>query len=1260
MIATVCVYLVALAGLAFAYKHHFCVEGGLEQSNKTCLESDSGICCGSLSFLLTRGLPPSSEVTIVHDTALNETVYFKDLKDIALVGNNATLTCSKFKNAGLVFNSVTGLEILNVTIERCGSIQNMTHTLKRQPVRFMSALYILNSDTITFDRVRVVNSSGSGVFLSDTNGTVKFSFCTFKSNGVNSSLALHYSAGGGVRVEFTYCSSGLHQNCSEAKPLMSGSRYVFNECRFWKNNASTVHPNTTSFIRGSGNSIQGIGDGGGLSVSIKGRASNNTFIVNNCLFQNNSAVWGGGLFIFFQDFAKNNSVLIKNASVINNQAYLYGGGGADVGYVFARQDAAENNNITFFNCSFHSNVAKTAGGALAVFSNFFSTAQSYIEFRQCNFTENRARFGSAVEVAPEVWETLGTGKFLSPKFVDCLFKYNAVIAIAKPLTASGTSKGARYLQYGIGVFLVSRTKVLFQGDVVFTDNTGTALYLTSGTVEFLNGSYASFSGNHGEYGGAVSLVGYSSIVVNDHSKFDFLRNIAFTQGGAIHVQCIDEHKYSTDRSCFVQYGGDNQVPVVDRNITFNFVDNFTPTGDGNVIYAGSFLPCAYVCSSDAFNSPPYLHCIVTVHGQIGENANGKYNVTSKVMEYTLDGSFNGSNLIPGKYFSIPLTAVDEFGNDKDIAYQISVQNVKYPSNDTFADETINVDGTANQLQMFGHSGGSGLLVLANDDSVLLFNFSLDDCPPGYLSQERNNISSCYCSVLKYFGLVQCNDTETRAYMQRAYWMGYCSESQQELCTGHCPLGFCTYGFTGVNTSKSIGILLPQNASVLDDFICDSHRTGVLCGSCKENYSAYYHSPSVRCGDETYCRWGWLFYVLSELVPVTILFLIVMLFSVSFTSGKATGFILFAQIMDSQSVSVGGLIQFPEAVSMLQQLCQIMYGFFNLNFFAIEELSFCLWKGASALDLIAMKYVTVVYALSLVVISVFVMRSTRLMQCFSCLRVRTLKVAFIHGITAFLIMCYSQCANTSIKLLATTSLYSAGPTYDSKVLSKAGNTLPFHSDHLKYAIPSLFFIGVIVTMLPLLLIVYPLVFKALSYCRLNETRLVSAVYRLIPIQILDAFQGCYKDCFRFFAGFYFLYRLFILIASLCISDRMGRLSVVEVIIFSVLTLHAVTQPYKKRLHNIVDSLIFGNLAFINAITLVNFQLVRSLMIQLDTYIAVLSFAQVVLIGLPLLVVVCFIIGKFALKLRRSQVSVEMVSEDESTLPLLRDETDSIQA
>ena len=391
----------------------------------------------------------------------------------------------------------------------------------------------------------------------------------------------------------------------------------------------------------------------------------------------------------------------------------------------------------------------------------------------------------------------------------------------------------------------------------------------------------------------------------------------------------------------------------------------------------------------------------------------------------------------------------------------------------------------------------------------------------------------------------------------------------------------------------------------------------------------------------------------------VLFIVIIVFNISFTSGATTGFILFAQVLDSLSLDANGVIQFPHAVSVLTSAQRLLYRLFNLEFFSIEQLSFCLWEGATVLNAMVMKYVTVVFALGLVLCVVLVMKVCKF-KC-QCLSHRTLKSAVVHGLSAFFVMCYAQCCRVSFQILSPMCIHEEGLKCIRQVVYRSGDLKSFHGEHLKYAIPAVIFL-ILLSILPLLLIAYPLSCRVLGFCNLSESWLVNRLTGLIPIPLLDSFQSCFKDNFRFFAGLYFLYRIFALAAYAYAVTLSQFYTLVELQLIVILTIHCMAQPYRRRWHNIVDTLIFSNLAIINGLTLYNYAKVtegKDEEVSIEKTINITSSVQLILCCLPLVYMISYITYHLFSKLRKlirnctrhSGVTSDLRSYD--SLPPLRD-------
>ena len=119
-------------------------------------------------------------------------------------------------------------------------------------------------------------------------------------------------------------------------------------------------------------------------------------------------------------------------------------------------------------------------------------------------------------------------------------------------------------------------------------------------------------------------------------------------------------------------------------------------------------------------------------------------------------------------------------------------------------------------------------------------------------------------------------------------------------------------------------------------------------------------------------------------------------------------------------------------------------------------------------------------------------------------------------------------------------------------------------------------------------------------------------------LVETFQGCYKDgtngtrdC-RYFAGLYFILRIVAIILIL-----VGFFD--ETVLFHGFTaiLVAFVQPYKKRIYNVIDTVMFGLMGAICFLYMHNKELIQSTAWHYSTFLLVLTY---VLHTFPL---VCFI-------------------------------------
>ena len=127
-------------------------------------------------------------------------------------------------------------------------------------------------------------------------------------------------------------------------------------------------------------------------------------------------------------------------------------------------------------------------------------------------------------------------------------------------------------------------------------------------------------------------------------------------------------------------------------------------------------------------------------------------------------------------------------------------------------------------------------------------------------------------------------------------------------------------------------------------------------------------------------------------------------------------------------------------------------------------------------------------------------------------------------------------------------------------------------HIKCAFPASVFLIIVTIIPPVLLFSYPLCYKILALCRLQESKFTKLLCKCIPLEkykpVFDSFQSTFKDEYRYFAGLHFMFTCFVLALFLLHKDLINIYVILDLLFLIMLTLHASLQ------HNILDTLIFS--------------------------------------------------------------------------------------
>ena len=457
------------------------------------------------------------------------------------------------------------------------------------------------------------------------------------------------------------------------------------------------------------------------------------------------------------------------------------------------------------------------------------------------------------------------------------------------------------------------------------------------------------------------------------------------------------------------------------------------------------------------------------------------------------------------------------------------------------------------------------------------------CPPGFVPQGN----SCVCADWPD-RMVICNKDSLNASMQ----MGYCMTYDNE--TGEVRAGGCINTIFR-NDSYESYYPLPINVSDLNDQVCGpSNSKGLLCGECQDGFAAS-ALWTIFCINCTNAANGWIKYAAVEYLPLTVVFMLIIIFAINIVSGPINSFIFFSQVFalipqliftvlyqkvqDSSTLHtpIGSVNRSPGTVAVT------LYDAWNLNVSPRVYIPFfCLTNHLTRFQETALEYVKAFYPLVLIIllyvgIKLHNWNFRPVVYCWKpflkpFLRFRRIidpKTSVIDVFATFILLSYGTLTLAIILFLVPQPLYNGqGQKLSTSVMHYSTSTLFFHKEHLPLAIFSIFVSLTFIAVPPIVLLFYQASSfqKCLTLCKLNSQALRIFV---------EIFQGCYKDgrngtrdC-RYFAGFYFILRIFALIFS-----STGLINESVLFYWFIALLFAVVQPYKEYVYNVIDAVMFG--------------------------------------------------------------------------------------
>ena len=1074
-----------------------------------------------------------------HTISETTQVIVQDVQNISLVGSagHATVQCNG--RLSFTFWEVHNLQISSIGFIGCGlgvtgDLQYHVRTLfgYQFPVKVHVALLFVECSSVVLENVTIMESYGYGL-LGYNMITAELNHCLFHRNywrpQVDSKIQhpspnlSEYKAGGNAIFI-----------------LMETSNLVYNSLpSFYTVTLKIFH---SEFAHGRNQfkslNFESALNGGGLGIHI---ALGNSAVaavnitVYNCSMYNNTASVGANMFIsIYMPLYSYMTVHINNSMFFGGRSTGKGGGFMlqidRYNFVYSRL------SVHLVNSKFYGNLAASgsglylsqAFGSHAILQGIFQMTIASTIFQQ-NFglVDNNLR-----------------------KY-DCAVLYLSYTNI--------TIVNSTFSDSNCTAIAANSSIFHLQGTVEFYRNTG----YSGGALAFYRDAYC-------QSGPRVRIE--SSMILTPHTSVYIVNNTAVRYGGGI---LVDE-ECTMERYCFFQTGFVNYTQMDARVV----MEGNRAGKAGDSIFGGCLHSCNLVTpsiSDKVVLAPPkilslffqtpllwaktiltpeifsrFFQMVTTTQSELaaspqkvcfcdGDNfevmAGYNYDCLSEASIAQFRGeTFHVPAMIVGDYgYASPalVRTVIAPGDSGQLEGQQSTQDLgNMCENLTYS---VRTPQESIKLHLSVESPLENLMHLTR------LNISFRPCPLGFNLSETP--PKCDCALQLRKPGVKCNINTQLIHRPALVWIG--NYSDEVVVHTNCPFDYCKPKDNDIS-------LYEQNQQ------CAFNRSGVLCGACQPGLSlALGTSRCMECSD-IYI----LLFIPFALAGVALIILMLKC-NLTVSTGTLNGLIFYANI-----VRANHAVFFPLGRSdAFSSFLSVFIAWLNLDL-GVEV---CLFRG---MDTYIRAWLQFLFPIHIWILVGFMICTSR----YSTTIARLSGSNTVSVLATLFLLSYAKLLRTTIASISFTTLTDRYGNI-SAVWLLDGNMPAMKGSHIPLVVMSI-----------LALVVYVLPFTTLVLLTpwlqaRSGHRLLRWVNKMKPL--LDAYQGPYRDKFRYWTGLLLIVRiiLFAIFGGNALGDPRINLFAITVVIVTLLVfwLNA-GKVHKKLWMKLLESFFLLNLSILAGGTL----------------------------------------------------------------------------
>ena len=628
-----------------------------------------------------------------------------------------------------------------------------------------------------------------------------------------------------------------------------------------------------------------------------------------------------------------------------------------------------------------------------------------------------------------------------------------------------------------GAILADSVSLHFTGTMNFTNNTapggnGGGVYMSASSLSVMPNATVYWENNHAHLGGAI-----------------YVLDQLISRNPFIYCQFETE-----EDTCFFQLPGQNLSNGID--VQFIFKDNSADAA-GSVLYGGAVDYCT-LTGLNSYNSSEVFDMLV--HIEDG-------NTDSRISSYPFricpcEGNHpncslrvHGGTVYPGETRYVSLVAVGQrtgtvpsavrshFG---DIGLTTAyLQRFQYSQEAQSTCTKLNYTVFSVDDVVLLHLYADGPCSTFSDELVLQLSLNTS-CPPGFNLSKAER--SCICEQRLKEYTTHCNITDGLGNITRdsldQFWVGYDQESHGLILHPHCPLDYCV----------SCTVEFPLNNT---DLQCAYHRSGLLCGACKNGYSLELGTSQCKRCSNNYL----VLLVPFALMGIALVFLL-LICKLTVAAGTLSGVLFYANI-----VGVNRTLFLPVETT---DALSVFIAWLNLDC-GVES---CFYNGMDAFSKTWLQFVFPVYIWVIVGLLILVSH-------FSDRFAKLLGNNPVPVLSTLILLSYAKILRTIIAAINVT--YLEYPTCNKRVWLYDANMNYLRGKHIPLFVVAMFFF--LFLFLPYtVLLLFGQWLQAVSHLRL-----FAWVNRLKPL--LDSYHAPYKPKHRYWPGLLLLLRfsLFVIFA-----------------------------------------------------------------------------------------------------------------------------------